>query len=327
MILPFSEEINMKNYKNKNISIDFELRKITVFGQEKKLDAKAFKTLEYLHKNKHKVIECCDLIDEVWDGRPVNNDVLVAAIGRIRKNIDTNSKKSVIRTVHRVGYQFIDNEQEKVSFGDKKPVLQSDILLKSVSVQLIRLRKWISLCFTLLFLIVMYVATLKSAESNSYSKVNNDKSLLILPVMYGEKDEISTLSYTIRNDVIKSLKSLNQLDIILSESTKELASKENNYQYHLSSNVYNNIFENNQIDYIVSLRLTGKPDGTSVSVKLINPNDQHCRHHFFVHKSLDLVEKISKDVDLYIHEGCNWRPIPNEFNQPKEKTSQSLTAV
>lgn len=48
------------------------------------------------------------ILKRVWESdKDVSGDALYACIKRLRKKIDVQGKDSVIRTVHRVGYEFV----------------------------------------------------------------------------------------------------------------------------------------------------------------------------------------------------------------------------
>lgn len=97
----------MKNIRCKKLCIDFLSQKITVGSNLVKLDPKAFKTLKYLVEKRHRVVTSDELIKVIWDDRQISNDVVISAIGRIRKLFkDANIDHETIHTVHKVGYQF-----------------------------------------------------------------------------------------------------------------------------------------------------------------------------------------------------------------------------
>ena len=98
----------MEQLNCKNLTINFLTQQITVDSEEVKLDPKAFSTLKLLIENKDRVVHNDELIKEVWDNREINNEVVVAAVARIRKIFkQAGVKRDVIKTVHKVGYQFV----------------------------------------------------------------------------------------------------------------------------------------------------------------------------------------------------------------------------
>ena len=102
----------MHKFSYKDLSIDFDARLIVNKGKELTLDPKAFNTLALLVREHHRVVNTEELVAEVWEGRPTTNEVVTASIGRVRKLFkDAGIKSEVIRTVHKVGYQFVLEEK------------------------------------------------------------------------------------------------------------------------------------------------------------------------------------------------------------------------
>ncbi len=98
----------MDEFSYKHLKIDFLSQQILSHNDSLKLDPKAFSTLKYLISKSQRVVTCEELIEQVWDNRQINNDVVVSAIGRIRKLFkDAQVDEESIRTVHKVGYKFI----------------------------------------------------------------------------------------------------------------------------------------------------------------------------------------------------------------------------
>lgn len=98
----------MEKFLYNDISIDFDSRLICQNGLELALDPKAFNTLALLIQNKDRVVSNDELIERIWASRPTSNDVVTASIGRVRKLFkQAGIKSEVIRTAHKVGYQFV----------------------------------------------------------------------------------------------------------------------------------------------------------------------------------------------------------------------------
>ena len=111
----------MRKIDYKDLTIDFSTQQICQAGETLKLDPKAFSTLTFLVENRERLVSNDELIDEIWDGRQITNDVVVSAIGRIRKIFkDAGIDDEVIHTVHKVGYQF--TLKIKIDASDKNQV-------------------------------------------------------------------------------------------------------------------------------------------------------------------------------------------------------------
>ena len=119
----------MEKFIYKDLSIDFGSRLISYKDSEISLDPKAFNTLAYLIENRGRVVSNDELIQHIWDDRPTNTDVVTASVGRVRKIFkDSGIKSEVIRTAHKVGYQFVlaENDQsETIESSTKNPPPES----------------------------------------------------------------------------------------------------------------------------------------------------------------------------------------------------------
>jgi len=128
----------MNSLTYQKLHIDFLSQEITTDGKESKLDPKAFKTLKFLIENKHRVVTSDELIEKVWDNRQINNDVVVSAVGRIRKLFkDADIQQETIHTVHKVGYRFtlnIDQQKNSPTKSSNSGSLQRHKILNGVLV-------------------------------------------------------------------------------------------------------------------------------------------------------------------------------------------------
>lgn len=115
----------MDKFCYKNLEIDFDSLLISKAGEVYPLDPKAFKTLALLVENKHRVVSTDELLNDVWNNKKINNEVVTAAIGRLRKLFkDAGVKSEVIRTAHKVGYQFV--LEEHLTDDSHEPFIVSD---------------------------------------------------------------------------------------------------------------------------------------------------------------------------------------------------------
>ncbi len=105
-----------QDYKTKNLKVgDLELdpvsRKITREGKPITLTGKEYALLEYLMRNKGRVITQSMIIDHVWD---MNYDglsnVVNVYINHLREKIDKGFPLKYIHTIRGVGYKVDENE-------------------------------------------------------------------------------------------------------------------------------------------------------------------------------------------------------------------------
>jgi len=105
-----------QDYKTKTLKVgDLELdpvaRKITRDGKPITLTGKEYALLEYLMRNKSRVITQAMIIDHVWD---MNYDglsnVVNVYINHLREKIDKGFSQKYIHTIRGVGYKVDENE-------------------------------------------------------------------------------------------------------------------------------------------------------------------------------------------------------------------------
>lgn len=161
----------MDSFRFKHLHIDFLSQQIYAENKLIKLDPKAFYTLKLLIKQSEKVVSNDELINEVWDGRPVSTEVIVAAIARIRKMFkEANISEEAIRTVHKVGYKFVLIETSE----------------EDVNVTGTAFNRYKAATFALMAIVmlgVVYIANLKQHEAVFVAK--EDKTFEAIPIIEG----------------------------------------------------------------------------------------------------------------------------------------------
>ena len=72
-----------------------------------------FDLLDYLIRNRERVVSKDDLINAVWNGRIVSDAALTTRLNAARSAIgDTGEKQGLIKTLPRKGFRFIGTVQE-----------------------------------------------------------------------------------------------------------------------------------------------------------------------------------------------------------------------
>jgi two-component system OmpR family response regulator len=100
---------NSNNQETKLTAEDLELnllsRKVTRYGETIELQSREFQLLEYMLKNKGKVVTRTMLLEHVWDYHfdPQTN-VIDVHVSRLRSKIDKDFDNKIIRTVRGAGY-------------------------------------------------------------------------------------------------------------------------------------------------------------------------------------------------------------------------------
>jgi len=92
-----------------DIEIDLPAHKVTCAGKQVNIQSREFRLLEYLLRNKGRVVTRTMLLENVWDYHfdPQTN-VVDVHISRLRGKIDRDANNSIIKTVRGAGYIIED---------------------------------------------------------------------------------------------------------------------------------------------------------------------------------------------------------------------------
>jgi two-component system alkaline phosphatase synthesis response regulator PhoP len=95
-------------FKEGNLEIDFQGRRLVVSGQEQECTSREFKLLEYLIQHRGRVLSRDQILNEVWgfdyDGTPRTIDNFV---NKLRLKLEKDATNPVwIQTVRGTGYKF-----------------------------------------------------------------------------------------------------------------------------------------------------------------------------------------------------------------------------
>src|SRR2546421_8359987 len=72
-----------------------------------------FDLLDYLIRNRERVVSKDDLINAVWNGRSVSDAALTTRLNAVRSAIgDSGEKQRLIKTLPRKGFRFVGAVQE-----------------------------------------------------------------------------------------------------------------------------------------------------------------------------------------------------------------------
>lgn len=87
------------------LRLDTERGVFTVKGRETELSKNELKILTYLLKNKERIVSRDELISYLWDNEEfVDDNTLTVNINRVRKKLEDNGLKNIIRTKRGQGY-------------------------------------------------------------------------------------------------------------------------------------------------------------------------------------------------------------------------------
>ena len=106
-------------YIFENYSLDPELRELRRGTDLVPIEPQVFDLLEYLIRNRHRVVSKDDMIAKVWKGRIVSDSALSSRITDVRQAVgDSGENQRLIRTVARKGIRFVGEVRENQNAYD-----------------------------------------------------------------------------------------------------------------------------------------------------------------------------------------------------------------
>jgi len=95
-------------YSFEDFALDTARRELRRSGTPISLQPQVFDLLEYLIRNRERVVSKDDLLAAVWDGRIVSESTLSTRINSARVAIgDSGEEQRLIRTTHGKGFRFV----------------------------------------------------------------------------------------------------------------------------------------------------------------------------------------------------------------------------
>lgn len=102
------------SYLFEDYSLDAERRELRRGGELIAVEPRVFDLLEYLIRNRDRVVSKDDLIASVWNGRIVSESALTSRINGARHAIgDSGEQQRLIRTIARKGIRFVGEASEQ----------------------------------------------------------------------------------------------------------------------------------------------------------------------------------------------------------------------
>jgi adenylate cyclase len=113
-------ELRMR-YLFEDYALDADRRELCRGGEVVRIEPQAFDLLEYLIRNRERLVSRDDLIVAIWSGRIVSDSAMTTRINAARSAIgDTGKAQRLIKTVPRKGIRFIGTVREEIVAGDLK---------------------------------------------------------------------------------------------------------------------------------------------------------------------------------------------------------------
>jgi DNA-binding response OmpR family regulator len=92
-------------FSHGNLELNTDSKEVNRDGQHITLTAKEFNLLEYLLKNKNRVVSRIDILENVWEVNfDMGTNVIDVYINYLRKKIEVKGTPKIIRTVIGMGY-------------------------------------------------------------------------------------------------------------------------------------------------------------------------------------------------------------------------------
>ncbi|OKO72279.1 hypothetical protein AC629_38320, partial [Bradyrhizobium sp. NAS80.1] len=105
-------------YLFENYTFDADLRELRRGTEVVPIAPQVFDLLDYLIRNRERVVSKDDLIGAIWNGRAVSDAALTTRLNAARNAIgDTGGKQHLIKTLPRKGFRFVGTileEQQRV---------------------------------------------------------------------------------------------------------------------------------------------------------------------------------------------------------------------
>jgi len=100
-------------YLFEEYTFDTNLRELYRGAEVVSVTPQVFDLLEYLIRNRRRLVSKDDVIEAVWNGRIVSDAALTTRINAARSAIgDTGEKQRLIKTLPRKGFRFVGTVRE-----------------------------------------------------------------------------------------------------------------------------------------------------------------------------------------------------------------------
>jgi DNA-binding response OmpR family regulator len=109
-LLRRKDQAKTTNLKVGNLDLDLQSHKVTIDEKEIILTPKEYSILEYLMRNKNRVISRTKLIEHVYDYHfDTETNIIDVYINKLRSKVDQDPNKPLIQTIRGTGYMIKDD--------------------------------------------------------------------------------------------------------------------------------------------------------------------------------------------------------------------------
>jgi TolB-like protein len=100
-------------YVFEDFALDMDRRELRRGGAAISVTPQVIDLLDYLIRNRDRVVSKDDIISAVWDGRVISDAALTTRINAVRRAIgDSGEEQCLIKTLPRKGFRFVGGVQE-----------------------------------------------------------------------------------------------------------------------------------------------------------------------------------------------------------------------
>src|SRR5262249_24705450 len=116
------QEIGSLRYLFEDCALDTGRRELSRGGKAVAIAPQVFDLLDFLIRNRERVVSKDDLIAAVWEGRIVSDAALTTRLNVARNAIgDSGEEQRLIKTLPRKGVRFIATVRDEPAATDAKP--------------------------------------------------------------------------------------------------------------------------------------------------------------------------------------------------------------
>ena len=109
-------------YRFEEFAFDIDRRELHRGAEVVSITPQVFDLLEYLIRNRERVVSKDDLINAVWNGRIVSDAALTTRLNAVRAAIgDTGEEQRLIKTLPRKGFRFVGQVRETREVAGPNP--------------------------------------------------------------------------------------------------------------------------------------------------------------------------------------------------------------
>jgi TolB-like protein len=109
-------------YRFEEFAFDIDRRELHRGAEVVSITPQVFDLLEYLIRNRERVVSKDELINAVWNGRIVSDAALTTRLNAVRAAIgDTGEEQRLIKTLPRKGFRFVGQVRETREVADPNP--------------------------------------------------------------------------------------------------------------------------------------------------------------------------------------------------------------